>query len=528
MLCSRVLSTFRPPKKRFRLPAPFTKHLNLFFHFVNLAGLIVLLATVPRAWIDNQSGKYWSSWKSKTPGLVRLVVAKWYEAQVPTFQTLDDPKIIGFLKSHPLVAAMASQDGKVTLIRDGGNFRAPTQKVEEQTLARWLQTAIRSGQESWAPIPAGHPDHLREVLVIYRNGPWFVAIRWSIGSPEVEQFLRLHLGTDSCVRVGLQRVKVEERPAPSSPPWAMPPNLQAECPKNIKTIRIVVQGESGSAYFRDWSLVFVPSWAELNNYERKLIHWKVMAYGSCLLASGVLGLALFLHNRIRRREKLEMDRMASLTHSLKTPLGILKLRCDSIRLGQLNRLQTEIELLRIGKEVDQLTAFINQTLQGFKKNSGSPEKVPITKEWFSALAADLDPIFDLENRRLHLRLDDCSALAHPPTLKAAIVTLLENALTYGRGSVFLRTKQRGRCLQIHIKDQGDGLDSVQLGQLGIPFTRFRTPGCEGFKKEGLGLGLFHMSCIAQQENWGFKILSKPGHGLLAILELPAIKHPSGH
>jgi len=112
------------------------------------------------------------------------------------------------------------------------------------------------------------------------------------------------------------------------------------------------------------------------------------------------------------------------------------------------------------------------------------------------------------------------ALAHEPTLKAAVVTLLENALSYGRGSVILRTRRRGRLLQIQIKDQGEGLDSLQLRALGTPFTRFRTEEAEGFQKAGLGLGIFHLACTAQRENWGFRILSKPGHGVLAVLEVP--------
>lgn len=218
-----------------------------------------------------------------------------------------------------------------------------------------------------------------------------------------------------------------------------------------------------------------------------------------------------------------MDRMASMTHSLKTPLGVLKLRCDSIRLGQFDRVQTEVELLRISKEVDQLTAFINQTLQGFRGTPHSLERTLVQPDWFKGIAYDLGPIFGMENRILDLRLDTCPAWAHEPTLKAAVVTLLENALSYGKGNVVLRTRHRGRSLQIQIKDQGEGLDTLQLGELGKPFTRFRVQEAEGFQRVGLGLGLFHLACTAQRENWGFRILSKPGHGVLAILEVPVTR-----
>jgi len=321
--------------------------------------------------------------------------------------------------------------------------------------------------------------------------------------------------------VGIQRARFEERPETSAPIWSLPPSLQAECPRIIDPVHIVVLDGTNIPYFREWNFVFLPSWSHLEDYQRRLVRWRLAAFGLCLLIPGLIALGAALHNYLRRRERLEMDRMASMTHSLKTPLGVLKLRCDSIRLGQFDPVQTEVELLRISREVDQLTAFINQSLQGFRKQGAPSRRDPVPPSWFRNLAEEFQPIFGLEDRTLHVDLDAAGALAHPPTLKVALATLLENALAYGTGPVLLATRLQGRCLRIRVKNEGRGLDPLQLEELGKPFTRFRTQDAEGFQTTGLGLGLFQLVSTAQREGWGLRLLSRPGHGLLAILEVQA-------
>lgn len=524
ILRARVLSRFQTPKWAPRLPRWLAKHPYALFHALNLLLFIPVIAVISRIWINERTGAYWSEWRSRTPARLPLILNTWNEYQLPPFRGLHDPGLLGFLQNHPLVVAMASTDGRTQVVRENDRFRAPGLGAEDRALVQWMKHAIRSREEVWNPSPEANPSYLKEMLIVCRSGAWYVVVRWRIGSREVERYLRQHLDMDSPFRVGLRRVRAEEQPDPVAPAWSLPPNLQAECPKGASQTQITVLNGTNIPYLREWHFVFMPSWADLNRYRTKLLQWRVVAYGLSLLLPAGLSLGAILHQRLRRRERLEMDRMASMTHSLKTPLGVLKLRCDSIRLGQFDRVRTEVELLRISKEVDQLTAFINQTLQGFLRTPHTPERTLVTPDWFKGIAYDLGPIFEMENRTLDLRLDTCPAWVHEPTLKAAVVTLLENALSYGKGNVVLRTRHRGRRLQIQIKDQGEGLDPLQLDEIGKPFTRFRIQEAEGFQKVGVGLGLFHLACTAQRENWGFRILSKPGHGVLAILEVPVARH----
>jgi signal transduction histidine kinase len=136
------------------------------------------------------------------------------------------------------------------------------------------------------------------------------------------------------------------------------------------------------------------------------------------------------------------------------------------------------------------------------------------------VADDLRPGFELEGRALQLNL--CGQPGHAPlsSLRAAVLTLLENALGHGRGTVTMETWRTRRRLCIQVKDEGDGLAPHQVKALGKPFQRIREAGKEGFLREGQGLGLSLLVQVAEQEGWGLTFASAPGEGFAAILEIP--------
>ncbi len=212
-----------------------------------------------------------------------------------------------------------------------------------------------------------------------------------------------------------------------------------------------------------------------------------------------------------------------MAHGLKTPLGILMLRCDSLRLGRFEGAKAEMELARICEEVENLTAFIDQSLRGLRKAEAALRPEAITPEWFRRLAEDLSVAMEEEGRVLELNCDEACGSAHAPSLRTALITLLENSLTYGEGPIHLTTLRRGPWLRIEVRDEGPGLRAEQLANLGRPFMRFRPEGSEGFAADGRGLGLFLLREVAEQEGWGLEFASAPGQGFLAGLEIPVVR-----
>jgi two-component system sensor histidine kinase QseC len=199
----------------------------------------------------------------------------------------------------------------------------------------------------------------------------------------------------------------------------------------------------------------------------------------------------------------------------------LKFRCDSLRLGRLSPERADEELLKIGDEVDHLTTLIETGLRVIRGGGPSGPRGQATRAWFQEVAEDLRPGFELEGRELELRLATDPGHAPLPSLRAAVLTLVENALGHGKGRVILETWRSRRKLCIQVSDEGEGLELHQLKALGKPFQRLREQGKEGFQREGLGLGLSLLIQVAEQEGWGLSFSSAPGEGFSALLEVPA-------
>jgi two-component system sensor histidine kinase QseC len=143
----------------------------------------------------------------------------------------------------------------------------------------------------------------------------------------------------------------------------------------------------------------------------------------------------------------------------------------------------------------------------------------VTPEWIRGVARDLAPAFDAEDRHLVVACAELSGKAALPSLRAALVTLVENALFHGCGTVTLETVSLRRRFIIKVSDEGPGLPPVDLASIGRPFMRIREQGREGFRKEGLGLGLSLLTRMAEREGWGLTFASEPGYGLCATLEI---------
>jgi signal transduction histidine kinase len=110
-------------------------------------------------------------------------------------------------------------------------------------------------------------------------------------------------------------------------------------------------------------------------------------------------------------------------------------------------------------------------------------------------------------------------LAALPSLREALVTLLENALLHGAGTVTVETVASRRRFIIKVSDEGPGLPSQDLASIGRPFMRIRKHGREGFRREGLGMGLSLLVRMVEREGWGLAFASEPGHGLQVTLEI---------
>lgn len=437
---------------------------------------------------------------------------------LPNFQAGDEPGVKEFLRKQPLVvAALNRLETRSLWVRDGNHFVRATESPLTQTYRAWITQAEMAQRFQWLPPELDDPDHDRIASTVLLGDQWIVIKRWEPGTPAVEAALRQIYGAKPPIRVGLTMEKKLSR-GMAMEDWGREPNIQTDPGRMVRSMIYLL---ATSDYFgQEWLLVAMPWEEEDLRFRREINTRSWIARGTAIGVALLMVLGLWLRHRARQRALLDMDRLASLTHSLKTPLAVLKFRCDTLRLGRMSPDQTDEELIKLGEEVDRLTVIIETGLTALKGEASDGPRGIVGREWLQDVAADLEVAFEAEGRQLELNLSEESGQAALSSLRSALFTLLENALFHGEGKVTLESSRNRRRFVIRVSDEGHPLDGSQLEALGRPFMRFRQKGMEGFKREGQGLGVSLMCQVADREGWGLAFSSGNGKGLIATLEIP--------
>jgi len=482
------------------------------------ASVVILLVALPIQWGRKQASLAIDQWSQPRLNDMTKVETDWMTfPRPPEFVTGDEPALGAYLRAQPLVLALRDRNaGKRLWVRRGDTLVQGEEAPEALTLDQWFTLAEDTQSFIWFPM-GGLPDEERPVpKIILRGDRWLVAKRWKEGSPEVERSLRNLLGPKATFRVALLKEGDEARKDLRPQPWGDEPNLQAD---PYWAQESIFSSGQVSNEFAGWTFTVIPFRAEAKALQRG---WRMQKYLMALASAaigGALLLTMYLRARARRKAALDADRMASMTHSLKTPLAILKFRCDTLRLGRLPQDQLDSQLIQIGEEADRMSDMIEKTLVAIQDSDVAGPQDVVTPEWIRGVAENLAPAFEAGNRPLVLTCAEANGKASLPSLRAAILTLVENALFHGSGAVTLETESTGNRLLIKVGDEGQELSAIELKSLGKPFMRIREKGGEGFRKEGLGLGLSLLCRMAEREGWGLTFASEPGRGLCATLEI---------
>lgn len=441
---------------------------------------------------------------------------------LPTFERGDERDVQAFLESQPLVVAVFDRFDRRQLWTRMGNRLVPADPSSKQTQVylNWLTHAEAAQRFDWNPPKDQDPDSGKIATIVLLSDRWMVIKRWEPGAEAVEQFIRRTLRPTAQIRVGLaQQVDLDHADTLDPLPWGRDPHLQAD-PARLGSYSPTAITLQTNAFGEGWMLGCIPATpipanAAVEKLYKEMVIIRILAVA---IGLGAL-LGFWLRHRARQRSMLDADRLASMTHSLKTPLAILKFRCDTLRLGRLDQDQADAELMKLGAEVDQLTLMIENGLRAIRGDERTGPTQVIDSTWIRAAMEDLRPGYELENRTLDLHLGPEQGVAAPGSLRSALLTLVENALLHGAGRVTVETSAHGKRMRIRVHDEGRGLDTKELGVLGKPYQRLREEGKEGFLHEGQGLGLSLLLQVAEREGWGLAFESAPGEGFAAELEI---------
>jgi len=214
-----------------------------------------------------------------------------------------------------------------------------------------------------------------------------------------------------------------------------------------------------------------------------------------------------MQERLRRLIESRTQMLAALSHDLRTPLTLLRLRSEEVA----DPAERDKMLTTIG-EMDEMIAA---TL-AFAREEVRAE--PRRRVDIAALLASV--VDDMTDAGLPVNMTPATPLSYdcqPGALKRALTNLLDNAVKYGkRAQVAITTE--GKAIEITIDDEGPGIPESELPKVFQPF--YRIEDSRSRDTGGTGLGLAIAQSIVQAQGGELTLANLSGGGLRASIKLP--------
>jgi signal transduction histidine kinase len=209
-----------------------------------------------------------------------------------------------------------------------------------------------------------------------------------------------------------------------------------------------------------------------------------------------------LRNLIENRTRL----LASISHDLRTPLTLLRLRAETVENAQ--------ERDKMLSTIAEMDAMIGATLQFARDESASEPRRQT--DLTSLLQSVVD---DMRDAGLVVRMQPAEPIVYecqPAALKRAVRNLLDNALKYGKSGT-VEIHRKSQAIEINVDDEGPGIPQQELTRVLEPFYRIE----ESRSREtgGVGLGLAIAQSIVQAQGGTLTLSNRPTGGLRATIAL---------
>jgi signal transduction histidine kinase len=201
--------------------------------------------------------------------------------------------------------------------------------------------------------------------------------------------------------------------------------------------------------------------------------------------------------------------LAAISHDLRTPLTLLRLRAENVAEAD--------ERDRMLATLAEMEAMIATTLQYARDEIASePERVIDVAALLASLADDMaDAGLDVAL----MPAPPTAIRCRPTALKRALRNLLDNAIKYGtRARVALR--DTGLEAEITIEDDGPGLAPEEIARVFEPF--YRVEGSRSRDTGGIGLGLAITRSLIERQGGSVTLANRTGGGLRASVRLPKV------
>lgn len=261
-----------------------------------------------------------------------------------------------------------------------------------------------------------------------------------------------------------------------------------------------------------WIVYFVDRRSRLEHEGWHPLVWGILLFA--LMFAGVTGIVVHFSRQVALNRAVK-DFVSQVSHDLRSPLTIVKLHLETLRLRSLTPEQRADCLGTALSELGRLESGIEGILTASRierarlKLSAQPLKL---KPFLSAYSQEKAKSAAVLGGTLAFdpaRAPDLVARADPDLLRQLLDNLVDNAFTHCQKGVEVQLSlgEQGRCAVIGVCDNGPGLEQRYLRKVFRMF--YRAPGSRHSK--GTGLGLFIVAGIARAHG-GSAWAESPGPG----------------
>ena len=211
--------------------------------------------------------------------------------------------------------------------------------------------------------------------------------------------------------------------------------------------------------------------------------------------------------RLRSLIESRTRMLAAISHDLRTPLTLLRLRAENV--------QNEQERDKMLATIAEMDSMVGVTLQFARDEAATDLRRPTD---IAALVQSI--VDDMADAGMPVKMAPVESIVYdcrPDVLKRAIRNLLDNAVKYGKtASVAIQTTPE--TIEILIDDEGPGIPREELARVFDPFYRLE----ESRNREtgGVGLGLAITRSIVQAHRGELVLSNRATTGLRARIVLP--------
>jgi signal transduction histidine kinase len=199
--------------------------------------------------------------------------------------------------------------------------------------------------------------------------------------------------------------------------------------------------------------------------------------------------------------------LAAISHDLRTPLTMLRLRAENV-----DNVAEREKMLSVIAEMDSMIAA---TLTFARDEATSEARRPTD---LTALVQSV--VDDMDDAGLPVKMEAGVAVVYdcaPAALRRAVRNLIDNAVKYGK-KADVAIKPAEQSVEIIIDDEGPGIPEQQLSRVFEPF--YRVDESRNPETGGVGLGLAIAFSIVQAHGGHLALSNRPHGGLRATIMLP--------